>query len=263
MNQNEPPRIGRYTVFSSDPNLTIRSRRMLRYAFLESSLTHARGAKEVEALAKADPDKVKADYSAYRGQHFAGVTGSITAVVQFLESTINELLSECTRPMGDPSEYISNENRRLLAVLWNWISLRRLGSMSALDKYQAALELIGVDLFDKGADPFQSVAVVIEIRNAFVHYVPEEAVTYTRVPDLDVDQRIKKKLIKYKLRTNPIVGKQAMYFPDQILSADLCVWSLKSSIDFASQFLTKIGLERWAKNLESRLPKVVTLSDEN
>lgn len=79
-------------------------------------------------------------------------------------------------------------------------SLRKLGvprttRYSILEKFQIALALCGRAEFAKGKNPYPDVHLLIQLRNALVHYTPEWVTTVSESdPDEVTIQELEKKL---------------------------------------------------------------------
>ncbi|MCK9928846.1 hypothetical protein MXD62_16950 [Frankia sp. Mgl5] len=173
--------------------------------------------------------------------HRGYVIGSITASCMFLEAMINEILQDIYDHAKDSkknreSDYIaplSASTRRMLAWMWNDGKLEQL---PALQKLDAVLVADGHEPFEQGRQPYQDVALVVEIRNALIHYKPQT---------LGGDQvhRLERKLRGKSLTLNPLTSSGNPYFPDQVLGFGCTNWAWRSCKALADEFSTRLGIE--------------------
>ena len=93
-------------------------------------------------------------------EHAGYAVAAITLSVAFLEGLLNELFEDA-QTRAHRVETLSEETARVMAEFWE-NGERYIGT---LDKYQLALVFNGADRFDRGAEPFQSTATLIALRN--------------------------------------------------------------------------------------------------
>lgn len=98
-------------------------------------------------------------------EHRAYVLGSVISAASFLEAMVNELFQDAHDSHG-----ISGD-----------------GFERALAKYQLLLLFAEESELDKGAEPYQSAALLVSLRNALVHYRSESVAA-------DVEHRFTKAL---------------------------------------------------------------------
>jgi hypothetical protein len=171
-------------------------------------------------------------------EHRAYVMASVLTAVAFLEATINELFAQAAD--GSLSG-VNTDATGLMANMWGLMGHGR-RMMGTLDKYQLALILAKKQPFDKGGLPYQDVQLVIDLRNTLVHYVPQWATAGT---DADLDaalNRVGKSLRTKKFTLNPFAAKGNPFFPDKCLSHGCAKWAVHSSVKFADEFFSRLGL---------------------
>ncbi|WP_426992635.1 hypothetical protein [Methylomonas sp. CM2] len=103
-------------------------------------------------------------------KHRSYIISSITAAVSFLEATINEVYCVACDDLIK-TERMPAEIKRRLSTIWKIDSFRDRARL--LEKYQTAVELTTGEPFNTGITPYQEVKLVVQLRNALVHYSPE------------------------------------------------------------------------------------------
>lgn len=189
-----------------------------------SAAFFARKAFEIEATHKADEPLSPETHHAHRGY----VTAALFSAVASLEATINELFIAADSGSSPRFEGTDPTFPRLLAEYW-----REIEGVSTLTKYQTALILGRKPMFDKGANPYQSVNNLIQLRNALVRYKPER----------DTDQKEHKKIehrLEGQLTTNPFSSDDAAFFPKKALEHGCAEWATQSSVAFIDDFFARI-----------------------
>jgi hypothetical protein len=147
-------------------------------------------------------------------------TACIFASVAALEAYANEFFSM--------REVFPGYSARLLEKLWETFEKKPL-----LEKFQFALLLKQCPELDTGARPYQDVAVLIDLRNALVHFKPEwesEAVQH---------QKLSAKL-GHKFKPSLLVTDGPM-FPRRWATEACTTWAVNSAIDFAHLFAERTG----------------------
>jgi hypothetical protein len=91
---------------------------------------------------------------------------------------------------------------------------------------------------DKGAAPYQDAWLLVQLRNALVHYKPEWIIGAAPVA---VRHEFEKKLAN-KFALNPFTGAGNPFYPDKCLGHGCAKWSLMSSIAFINEFYVRLGM---------------------
>ncbi len=222
---------------------------------LFSAFNFAKMCHELELKGESDDDLKTEKHTSY-------VMASILSAVAFLESTINEFYYVATDKVLEigrmPEEY-----RDKLSALWIVKSFRR--GARILEKYQSALLLLNKEAFDEGNEPFQSVKILIDLRNALVHYVPQTAVIR---PDPLSDQigDLEKKL-KGRFEANPFIPKFPVisssqperradypFFPERCLGYGCSKWAANCCLSFVNDFFDRVKVNWHYKHILSKLP---------
>ena len=185
-------------------------------------------------------------------RHRSCVIGSIFASVAFLEAAINELYVAASDKMIDHPG-LADEFRTRLATIWSIEHFRR--GARVLEKYQCALGLAGAKQFDKGARPYQDAKLLVDLRNALVHFVPE-TVPIKAESGVEIPVHKFGKQFRGKFKTNPFAAKYAVissssspetatypFFPEHCLSHGCAQWAVNTSLTFADHFFKALNLE--------------------
>ena len=172
--------------------------------------------------------------SELRDEHRSYVIGSIITAVCYLEATINELFTNV--------EHISRSNQWSPDVTQKmneeWDKER---SLQLIIKYERALCIVKSESFDRGAEPYQSAASLIFLRNALIHYKPEWIGTgesYNKTLNEKLRQKLQNKIKKL----NPMTREGSLFFPHRCLGYGCAKWAVESSLSFYNEFFSKIGL---------------------
>lgn len=214
-------------------SVTISMRQYLSIGHLSAAALFASQCKEIEAMAQATPID-----SPQRRQHNACAISSVIVSAAFLEATINEMFSDCAD--NHSTERIAAlPARNLMANLWRK-GIPRTASYPIIEKYEIALELNGKPTFNTGASPYQDVKMLIELRNALIHYEPETIVGYSghETPQL---HKFEKRL-KGKFLINTLTGLGNPFYPDKVLGAGCAQWAVSTAVAFTDDFFQRLGI---------------------
>lgn len=171
--------------------------------------------------------------------HRACATSSIIVSAAFLEATINELFSDCTDNSAK-SRVKKLHGHELMGSLWIK-GIPRTASYSILEKYEIALELNKRTTFSTGEHPYQDIKLLVELRNALIHYEPE---TITSQPITEAVKLHKfEKKFKGKFAINSLTGVGNPFYPDKLLGAGCAQWAVKSSVSFTDHFFQLLDIE--------------------
>lgn len=222
---------------------------------LRSAFLHAKSASVAEARAIEGSSEDGDDLWAY-------AMSSIQSAVSFLEATINELYYVASDTKLS-TERMSREQKTRLSVMWKAESFRR--HARTLDRYQTALDLLGIPLFDEGAEPYQSAKLSITLRNALVHYVPE---THEVSLEEERGELVKlEKQLRGRFAPNPLISDfpvvvsaipdqrgQYPFFPFRCLGYGCAKWAVTSCLAFADDFFNRIKISWHYRSVVESLP---------
>lgn len=199
------------------------------------SFSHIKAAAHFAKLSYEIEDKYddSKDSSEVFDEHRSYVIGSIITAVCYLEARINELFTNV-----DISH--SNEWSPDIAEKMNqeWANERNL---KLIEKYEKALGIVKSESFDRGAEPYQSAASLISLRNALIHYKPEWIGTGESY-NQTLNEKLRQKLEKKIKKLNPMTREGSLFFPHRCLGYGCAKWAVESSVNFSNEFFSKIGL---------------------
>ncbi|BCQ06864.1 hypothetical protein JMUB5695_00277 [Mycobacterium heckeshornense] len=163
--------------------------------------------------------------------HRSHATTAVLSAVAFLEALVNTVWQDAAdSEAGKHTPYTDGIPGAAIATmreLWNGKdNAKRM--MSLLSKFQVALVCAGQEPMDKGAEPYQSVDVLIDLRNELVHFKPqwhgdgEEEAKFVA--------RLRAKIIQARENRQPI-GQP--WYPNKVLGAGCADWACSSVIAFA------------------------------
>lgn len=175
--------------------------------------------------------------SSYDPRHRALVLSSLQASVAFLEAAVNELYQDAADDHGTTGDgYLSSvpdATVRTMAALWLGTDSGR--SLRTLGTYQVMLTSAGLDPLDQGAPPYQDAALVVQLRNAVVHYQPE-TVAAEEVHTLE-------KQLKGKFPSNSLMsGAGNPWWPAHCLGAGCAQWAVDSVRVLANEVFQRLDI---------------------
>lgn len=214
-------------------SLSISSRHYLSISHLSAAALFSQRAAELE------PMLTLGDTASNEGlrEHKACVVTSIMLSVAFLEASINELWADC-QEVFDPRRLEGIQSREVMAALWKRTPLKR---ATMLEKFELALELNKKPELSKGSSPYQDVKLLIELRNALVHYEPETILDFSDVREKGAEHKFEKSLRGLFVH-NKLTGPGNPFYPDKVLGAGCAQWAVKNAVAFADVFYARLGI---------------------
>lgn len=222
------PDSAQLAVITHSPSIGIRS--YLSGGMLRSAICFANIAQSIEDV---HPGEWR---SPYIEEHRDYVLSSIINSALFLEAAVNELFSDAAQEHGIQNNgFISPLTEETRALMKSW--WEESGDMhKTLVKYQMLMSFANQSKFDKSKDPYQSAALLVELRNRIVHYKPETI--YGEEP-----HKLENKL-KGRFEENALIPfKSSNWWPDRALGAGCAKWSHESAKMFADELSSRLGIE--------------------
>lgn len=164
-------------------------------------------------------------------EHRAYVLSSIIASVTFLEAMVNELYQDVAEGydhFGATARLPEPVRARMLKV-WERTNGGRRGP--TLEKYEALAEL-GHD-----SELYKDASLVIEVRNAIVHYRPKDGFTAKQARTFET--RLRHRLEPNPLRSNILRA----WWPDYALGSDFAFWAVRSVTALADHVCSAAGVD--------------------
>lgn len=213
--------------------ISMSMRQYLSINHFSTAALFAKQCQHIEDSAGSDP----IEEATYR-MHKACATSSIIVSAAFLEATINEIFSDCADTDSNYRVAGLPENE-MMGKLWNK-GIPRTASYSILEKYEIALELNKCPPFPTGENPYQDIKLLVELRNALIHFEPE---TIRSQPANEAAKLHKfEKKFKGKFSANPLTGLGNAFYPEKLLGAGCAKWAIESSVAFTDRFFQNLGM---------------------
>ncbi|PFG70500.1 hypothetical protein DM05_0816 [Pseudomonas poae] len=171
-------------------------------------------------------------------EHTACVVTSIMLSVAFLEAVINELWADCSEGF-DSARIEGLQSSAVMATLWRKSPLKR---ATMLEKYELALELNSKPELSRDASPYQDVKLLVELRNALVHYEPETILNSSDTEENKGAEHKFEKKLRGRFEPNRLTGPGNPFYPDKVLGAGCARWAIVSAVAFADRFFEKLGI---------------------
>jgi hypothetical protein len=172
--------------------------------------------------------------------HRSHAITAVLSAVAFLEAIVNEVWQDAAdSEPGELTPYTQGIPDTAIATmreLWNGKQDSE-RMLSLLSKFQVALVCAGHDRMDKGTEPYQSAAVLVDLRNALVHFKPR----WWHDDGRDEAKFIRSLRDKLAGRENrQSIGEP--WFPNKVLGAGCADWASNSVIAFARDWHGRMGL---------------------
>jgi len=219
---------------SISSSVSISSRHYLSISHLSAATLFSQRATNLEpALTLGDP----ASNEGLR-EHMACVVTSIMLSVAFLEATINELWADCSEGF-DLARLRDIQSHRVMAALWDKSPLKK---ATMFEKFELALELNAKPELPRGASPYQDVKLLVDLRNALVHYEPETILSFSNGDKMQATNHAFEKKLRGRFELNSLTGQGNPFYPDKVLGAGCARWAVASAVAFADAFFETLGL---------------------
>jgi hypothetical protein len=161
----------------------------------------------------------------------AYVVGAVLASVGFAEAAINEVFEDVADNHLSYVGVLDEQRRVAFSSYWRESG----GRGSVLEKYQTCLGLAGCTPLAPAAEPYQSFALAIRLRNALVHFLPETSAS-TEVATLE-------RQLSTKFIENPLMeGAGNPFFPDKCLGSPCAFWASAACKTFADEVFLRLKM---------------------
>jgi hypothetical protein len=197
--------------------------------FIRAAILFSNKAGEIEHAFKQGDKK-----SQNRNEHLSYVIGAVILAVTFLESYINEYISDTHNWKRKAGEKTASQNTS---------NSQNSDIPKILRKYSTALSCAGKDGFVCDKPPWKDIRLLIRIRNALVHYEPREQLICEPASIRDKMERFRECDFKGKFDFNPLASAGGPFFYDKCLGHGCAEWSIKSSIAFVEEFSKRMGID--------------------
>lgn len=185
-----------------------------------------------------DAATIEAEHRGEWGEHalplMETVASAVISAATFLEAMVNELYTDAEEEHGLTRDgYLAPldpNTVRLMADYWNVTD----GRASVLDKYRMLLSFAGCEPLDRGAEPYQSAALLIGLRNRIVHYRPQ---TMTHDTVVQGERQLSTMFEQNQLHPNA-----GTWWPNRALGGGCARWSHESATAFADEVASRLGI---------------------
>ncbi len=175
--------------------------------------------------------------------HRAYVTSAVFASTAFLECAINELLKDAADGYRSYLPRTGAATVRQLGEGW-----RIWGRAPILEKYAVAWLFIKKRPMDKNVAGYSRVNLVLQLRNALMHFQPETLGN-------NLPRHRFETMLRHEFAPNPLmVGMGNPYFPDHCLGSPCAAWALASCKEFADHFFKGVRVRANYRRFSPRGP---------
>lgn len=172
-------------------------------------------------------------------EHPAYVASAIMLSAAFLEATINEFFSDCADKHSEIRKTLPSAE--LMGRLWVR-NIPRTARYPIIEKYEIALEISGKEPLDNSTNPYQDTKLLIELRNALIHYEPENVLTSDSKPTAPTQVHKFEKKFRGKFPLNPLADVITVFYPEQMLGHGCALWALRTAVAFSDVFFASLDL---------------------
>lgn len=216
--------------------ISITHRHYFSISHVQSAAFFSREAAKIEDCFKTNC--VRSSYASHKGY----VIGAIFFAVSFLEASINELYCDANEKHPDMLQGLDRTLVSLMSKMWNR-GIPRTARYSILEKYEIVLDLANIGTFKKSEKPYQDIKLLVELRNALVHYEPENIAGDGDNDLSNIEPHKFEKHLKRKFEINPLTGAGNPFYPDKCLGHGCAEWAVNSAVAFTDLFFSKIGIK--------------------
>lgn len=209
-----------------------------RYNFAVQHLfAVARFARHCHRVERANEDQT---FGPFFDEILSYAPASVLSSVAALEANINESFSDLQDGIT------KNDHIDLGALQESWEEIE---ALRILEKYDRYLQLTVHGSLDTSIKEYQFVKILIDVRNALVHFKPEWHAE-TKLHD-----KIGRRL-RGKFELSPFVDENAPIFPMRCMTHGLAEWSVKSVLNFNNWFASTASIPDRFSKFHDRLTTV-------
>jgi hypothetical protein len=171
-------------------------------------------------------------------EHRSFAVTAVLSAVAFLEALVNETYGDVAdeRHVSPRISQIDAGARQIMKEFWQATDSGQRANL--LNKFQMALLFARAESFDKGAQPYQDAQLLIDLRNALVHFRP----AWYESSEIDkLGLRLKARFKQSGLLTS---NDGSPWFPVKALGAPGADWAFKTCKSFADEWTTRLGIPR-------------------
>jgi hypothetical protein len=170
-------------------------------------------------------------------EHRSYVLSSIIAAASFLEAMINELYQDAHDSHNVSGDgYVApltEDVRQKMGELWRRTDFGV--RLRTLDKYQLLLSLGERSPLDEGKQPYQDGNLVVQLRNAVLHFRPEYL-------SADESHTMEKRLRGKFLDNRLMGGSGNPWWPDHCLGHGCSEWAWCAALNLSESVCDSLGI---------------------
>ncbi|WP_084010740.1 hypothetical protein [Sulfurospirillum halorespirans] len=130
----------------------------------------------------------------------------------------------------------------------------RTAKYSIIEKYEILLDLLNLEKFNTGTSPYQDVTLLVELRNALIHYEPKNIMSSSSDNYSFKNAHKFEKKLHNKFDENKFYkGTGTAYFPNKLLGAHCAAWAVKSAVAYTDTFFDKLNIIATYDHVRSKL----------
>jgi hypothetical protein len=197
-----------------------------------------------EAALAREIEAAHAGESRFSFEHRGHVLSSIIASAAFLEAMVNELYQDAADGHAAPDAYVtplSTSCQRLMADLWRATAEGRLGT---IQKYEMLLAFADAPPLVRGGQTYEDATLVLRLRNAILHYRPEDRSAQDEAHAME--KRLRGKFPDNALMT----GSGNPWWPDHALGYGAAAWAHRSVRALADHVSDALGIDPNYRRIE-------------
>ncbi|MEV6251065.1 hypothetical protein AB0M38_33590 [Streptomyces sp. NPDC051742] len=176
---------------------------------------------------------------AQAAEHRTYAVATILNAAAFLEAAFNELVESAQMDnlaVGGGAGGLQSAERSVLTELGNQWGYR---PPPLVERAQAVLQRLGREEFNEGGAPYKPAETLARFRNRLIHYRPEWRTAGTAPGDYWIAREME----PLGLVLHPFTTPHNPFFPDRCLGHSLALWAWETSLAFAEDFFTRVGVE--------------------
>lgn len=214
--------------------VTLDTRYTFTGQYLESSAIFVRRARSIEVGASSQTD------DSTRCEHRGLVCAVIMQCAAALETEAHEVCAY------GPGAYLGSndtdhEAQRFLSPIADVID-----DQNTMSRFDLILHLLKKPPLDRGAEPYQSAALVVRLRNELIHYKSHWGAQME-------SSKLYSALQSLRHEPPTFTNSSMNFFPHRCLSAACSAWALSSVVAFLEHFYSVIGVPSRFRDYRSRL----------
>jgi len=202
--------------------------------FLEAAALFVRRARAIENGASAQTTEQA------RCEHRGLITAAIMQCAAALETEAHEI---CTY---GPGSHLGSNGTDQAAQGFLAPLARLIDDQDTLSRYELLLYLLRKPALPRGADPYQSAALVVRLRNELVHY---KSRWRAEMPSAKLFAALEGR----RHRPPPFTAANMNFFPHRCLSADCGAWAVVSCVAFLDAVYATLAVPSRFESYRSRL----------